>query len=218
MNQPNQPQPERRSLVPEPSIREQSSEQRTESATELDRDGEQASQLRPMIYVASLSDYNAGRLHGQWIDATQSPDELLKEIGSMLKTSPIRGAEEWAIHDYQDFPGLRLSEYESIETISRIALGIAEHGTAYALWTSQIGTDDLEFAGQFEDHYVGSWERPEDFANHILDQHGYWAAIDQIPEPTRHYLMLDKARFLRDLKAQYLIIENQGKTYAFEQP
>jgi hypothetical protein len=27
----------------------------------------------PRIYVASLADYNAGRLHGSWLDAARNP-------------------------------------------------------------------------------------------------------------------------------------------------
>jgi antirestriction protein len=35
----------------------------------------------------------------------------------MLADSPIPGAEEWAIHDYEDFEGASLSEYASFETV-----------------------------------------------------------------------------------------------------
>src|SRR5713101_9164870 len=78
----------------------------------------------PRIYVASLSDYNAGRLHGAWINANQEPEELQAAISAMLAKSKEPIAEEWAIHDYEGFEPLRLSEYESIEHVSRIAHGI----------------------------------------------------------------------------------------------
>jgi len=41
----------------------------------------------PRIYVASLADYNAGRLHGCWIDADQSADAIRDEIAQMLAES-----------------------------------------------------------------------------------------------------------------------------------
>jgi len=41
----------------------------------------------PRIYVASLADYNAGRLHGRWIDANQSADSIRDEIAQMLTES-----------------------------------------------------------------------------------------------------------------------------------
>jgi len=36
--------------------------------------------LTPQIYVACLASYNNGFLHGQWIDATQSEEEIYVRI------------------------------------------------------------------------------------------------------------------------------------------
>ena len=46
------------------------------------------------IYVASLSDYNAGILHGTWIDFDQLTDldDLRAAIATMLATSPTAKA------------------------------------------------------------------------------------------------------------------------------
>jgi len=82
----------------------------------------------PRIYVACLAAYNNGRLHGAWIDANQSADDIAAEVQTMLAASPEPGAEEWAIHDYEGFGELRLSEWESFERVASIAAGIAEHG------------------------------------------------------------------------------------------
>lgn len=44
----------------------------------------------PRIYVASLSDYNSGRLHGEWIDLEGLDlDDVQAEIQTMLSESPI---------------------------------------------------------------------------------------------------------------------------------
>lgn len=51
----------------------------------------------PRIYVACLAAYNSGMLHGEWIDADQSADELHEGVQRMLKASSQPGAEEWAI-------------------------------------------------------------------------------------------------------------------------
>lgn len=66
---------------------------------------------RPQIYVASLSDYNAGRLHGRWIDAATTDEELGEEVGAMLAT------------------------------VARIGRGIAEHGHAFAAWAAHVGNE-----------------------------------------------------------------------------
>ena len=47
----------------------------------------------PKIYVADLAAYNAGRLRGIWIDATQEPDEIHAEVQAMLAGSPEPVAE-----------------------------------------------------------------------------------------------------------------------------
>ena len=36
--------------------------------------------LNPRIYVACLAAYNAGYLHGAWIDANQTADQIEDEI------------------------------------------------------------------------------------------------------------------------------------------
>src|SRR5205085_7828465 len=92
------------------------------------QESEAATPPAPRIYVASLSDYNAGRLHGAWIDATQDPAQIHENIAAMLAAGREPPAEEWAIHDYDNFGPVHLSEYEDIAAVSRIGRGIAEHG------------------------------------------------------------------------------------------
>lgn len=41
----------------------------------------------PRIYVASLSDYNAGNLHGVWIEDCTDEDTMATEIAAMLRAS-----------------------------------------------------------------------------------------------------------------------------------
>ena len=67
------------------------------------------------IYVASLSDYNNGRLHGRWIDANQDFQAIWDEIGEMLAGSQDDPADEHAIHDASGFGAYRVGEYDSIE-------------------------------------------------------------------------------------------------------
>lgn len=42
----------------------------------------------PRLYIACLAAYNSGRLHGEWIDATQSAEEMQAEIAKILRNSP----------------------------------------------------------------------------------------------------------------------------------
>ena len=93
----------------------------------------------PRIYVASLADYNAGRLHGRWIDADQSADAIRDEISQMLAESKEPIAEDWAIHDYEYFGDLRLSEYEGIDQVAEVAFQISEHGPVFASLLNYLG-------------------------------------------------------------------------------
>ena len=104
------------------------------------------------IYVACLSAYSAGILHGEWIEATADADELKLRVQAMLDRSPEPYAEEWAIHDYEGFG--YLPEYEDLDHIAeRVALW-NEHGqNAIEAYMHNYYRWDLQ---HFEDHYRGS--------------------------------------------------------------
>mgnify|MGYP003675232153 FL=1 len=78
------------------------------------------------IYVACLASYNAGILHGRWVDLSYGPDaeDVWAEINEMLDASPEPGAEEFAIHDSQNLGVVR--EYESIKDLTERAAFISE--------------------------------------------------------------------------------------------
>jgi antirestriction protein len=166
-----------------------------------DGGGERERDDGPRIYVASLSDYNAGRLHGAWIDAAQDVDELHDGVRAMLAASPEPGAEEFAIHDYEGFGPLGLSEFTSLETVSRIAKGIAEHGLGFAAWAANVGADDVETLERFQDVYLGVWPSLEDYATDLFADLGYDDLVDTlIPAWLRPYVEIDVDGFARDLQ------------------
>src|SRR5207247_546543 len=114
--------------------------------------------VQPRIYIASLSDYNAGRLHGVWIDAAQRSEEIWRAVHDLLARSPDPGAEEGAIHDYDGFAPLVLGEWEDLEQVAAIARGIATHGVAFACWADLLGSkrwaSDLD---RFDDAFLGRY-------------------------------------------------------------
>jgi len=120
------------------------------------------------IYVACLAAYNNGQLHGEWIDATQDPEDIQAEVSAMLAASPQPNAEEWAIHDYS-LGGIEIGEWESFDKVSLIANAVQEHGDAFAAYVNHVG---LEYASQdwdsiiqqFEDDYRGEHSSMADFA------------------------------------------------------
>lgn len=155
----------------------------------------------PRIYVASLSDYNDGRLHGTWLDADADPDELADGINDMLARSPTPGAEEWAIHDHEGFGPLHLGEYEDIATISQLGRGIAEHGAAFAHWAEICGTRDPDELARFDDVYLGHWNSAEAYAEELLDDLGIEELLErEVPEHLQPYVTVDVDGFARDLE------------------
>jgi antirestriction protein len=62
----------------------------------------------PRIYVACLAAYNNGCLHGEWINANQDADSLHEEVKKILSASPIPRAEEFAIHDFENFGDVQI--------------------------------------------------------------------------------------------------------------
>lgn len=173
----------------------------------------------PRVYVASLSDYNAGRLHGAWIDAAQETDELDIEIRAMLASSPEPGAEEYAIHDFEGFGPLRLEEYESLETVSRLARGIADHGNAFAHYVAILGSRSAEDLERFDEAYLGHFESTQEYAENLVDDLGYDDLIERaIPESLHPYVHFDTEGFARDLELSGDIStsDGDGGVYVFD--
>lgn len=145
----------------------------------------------PRIYVASLADYNAGRLHGAWIDAAQDADAIQEEVNAMLAKSPEPIAEEWAIHDHEGFGGLKFNEWESFERVSAIAQAMEEHGEGpIGAYLADYPDADLD---DFEETYAGEYDSEEAFADELLDI----GVFGEIPEHLEPYI--DTERIARDL-------------------
>ncbi len=170
----------------------------SDQAGEQRREAEPSPPPMPRIYVASLSDYNDGRLHGAWLDAAQEVEVLYDQVDVMLKLSPLPGAEEWAIHDYESFGSFQLGEYEALEWISAVASGIVEHGYAFAAY-AELVNDQPERLKDFDDAYRGQWESLEAYADELLDDLGATELLEQVPDWLQPYVSLDVAGFARDL-------------------
>src|SRR4051812_16093400 len=94
----------------------------------------------PQIYVACLSAYTAGRLHGEWIDADTDAEQIHADILAMLARSPEPDAEEWAIHDTDGFDGVKIGEYEPLDRVAAIAeLLLQQPGAVVAAFLEEWG-------------------------------------------------------------------------------
>ncbi|MET4131785.1 antirestriction protein [Porphyrobacter sp. MBR-155] len=136
----------------------------------------------PRIYVACLAAYNCGYLHGSWIDAAQDAWAIYDEVKAMLATSPIEEAEEWAIHDYEGFGNVRISEYAGFAYVSGLAAFIAEHGEL-GLAVLDYHNGDLEEANEtLSDRYLGSYASLADYAQEVTED------TNTIPQSLAYYI------------------------------
>lgn len=153
--------------------------------------------LQPEIYIADLSAYNHGYLHGEWVDPTQGKEVLLEEINRILSCSPVleiypdEAVEEFAIHDYSDFYEAELGEYPDLDEVVETACFLLKHGR---LGAALIGyCSNLEEAQKaMEENYCGQFESVEDYAYELLN--------DQITLPSFLEYYLNYKAYARDLE------------------
>ena len=172
----------------------------------------------PKVWVASLSDYNAGRLHGAWV-AVRDEEALWAGIRSVLASSPVPGAEEWAFHDYEGFGPVEPGEYESVEDIACLAAGITEHGPAFAHYANLVGWRDGERLRHFDEAYEGHFEDLAAYGDHLIEAYDFESTIQELPELIIPYLRIDSAAFAREMETGGMIMtsEGDGGVYVFEE-
>ena len=162
----------------------------------------------PRIYVACLASYNAGILHGEWIDVTDA-DSIHEAIQEMLKRSPSPDAEEWAIHDYDGFGPLGLSESEDIGRVAELGALIAEHGEAFAAYADHVGAEYATEDG-FQDAYCGEWDSEQAYAENLFDE----LYAHEVPEHIAPYI--DYEAFTRDLFiSDYFSVDRASGVHVF---
>lgn len=137
---------------------------------------------QPRIYVACLAAHNQGLHHGAWIDADTEAWTIWDGIKAMLASSPVAGAEEYAIHDYEGFGPVRIAEYAGIERVADTAKFLGEHGEVGAEVLAYFGGDLAEAREAMIDRYLGCYAS---LADHI--QEAMEGAIE-IPQALRFYV------------------------------
>jgi antirestriction protein len=140
----------------------------------------------------------------------------------VLRSSRQPGAEEWAIFDHEGFGPLRLSEYESVERISRLGLGIAEHGEAFAAFANFLGSSDTKLLDQFEDCFVGKCQSAEAYVEEFLEDAGIDRILDDaLPGYLRDYVRIDTEAVARDMECEGALLAmeaSDGGVFLFHPP
>lgn len=153
------------------------------------------------IYVACLASYNNGILYGRWVSAENGLEHIQAEVRAMLETSLIENAEEYAIHDYDGFERISLSEYTGTEQVVEYADFIEEQGVLGGRLYEHFG--NLEDAVKaLNDHYAGEFESVSDFVEQITDEN------TTIPHSLTYYI--DYEKMARDLEVNDIIAIETG--------
>lgn len=163
----------------------------------------------PSIYVACLSAYNNGYLHGSWVDVSEGADHVREQIQSILKNSPVaEECEEWAIHDFENFGNYRVSEWHDLEELCEIAELIKESESLLPdeIVTSLINDYGIEGAREkIQNDYIGEFRSDLYFTYHYIDEIGLFNGASE--EVTRYF---DYESYSRDIENNAGIVSFDG--------
>lgn len=142
----------------------------------------------PRVYVVCLGAYNNGELHGIWIDCTGDESEFWLGIFDLLSTSPEPEAEDWEVHDFENWHGLKIDKHQSVEEICNWSKLIIKYGkpiASFIRWAKQM--DIAVSSNEFKSRYYGHFKSGEEFAllskevekryhwNDFVDKFPFWS-------------------------------------------
>ena len=170
------------------------------------------------IYAACLASYNAGILHGAWINASDDVEDMQEGITAMLKASPEEGAEEWAIHDHEGLG--EISEYVSMKEVAdRMKLisaaeemGIPADVAVEFANDTDAGQEVEEVILTMMDQFAGVGDTWQEFVETMFEE---THDMEAIPEAVRYYI--DFEAMARDwrLNGEFNLYEANHRTYVF---
>ena len=161
----------------------------------------------PALWVGCLAAYNAGKLHGEWMQASSDTAEMFGAIAEILAASPEPHAEEWDIMDTDNMPA------EAGRTLDRAAAyvaaleGLSHHADAaeiVAAWVDWRGAEEMD-ADKITDAYLGRFDSVEDYAAQYLDDSD---ALREVPAWLRPYV--NTAALGRDMEINGDVYEGKN--------
>lgn len=185
----------------------------------------------PRIYVADLAAYNAGYLHGVWIDLTpeDDTDTVGEQVEAMLAAGTVRfGAatcsakhEEFAIHDYEGFGPVKVDEYDPLDAVLAHVGRMGDDQAAYFAFVDAVGAHE---AAEFEWYEArGPFDDPEEYGwQYMDDQIGNdlagWLERKGMPRDLAACIKFDAEDFLFSARCNGDVQHGtyDGKHYIFE--
>jgi antirestriction protein len=127
----------------------------------------------------------------------------------------VPSAEEWAIHDYEGFAGIKLSESESFDNVAALAELIEEHGEELIEAASDYeSTSDVdELRSIIEDRYRGTYDSREAFAQEMIEE---CYDLKDTPDIIKHHIDWDGIAHDLECGGDYSFIRKGGEVYVFD--
>lgn len=163
------------------------------------------------VYVANLEAYNNGELDGKWFEPALY--ESAEDFEAAVRDIVLHGRDiDYAIHDFDGFYGLRLSEYESLSGVWEGVNAVADtcDTEAFLVWAhdQNLTIGELsEHVDRFRDAYIGTMTAL-DYAYDYVEE----CIFDpSTPEVVKNYFNYEA--FARDLKMGGDVYELTGPGY-----
>ena len=161
------------------------------------------------IYIACLASYNSSILHGKWYELNDYDNEenLLKDIGKMLKESPIPNAEEWEIHDYDSTINSSLLDGYDLEhliALNEVMNTLNEDDIVEEFLKEGITIEEMERKRENLVFYADF----EEYAEHYIDDCCY-----NTKENEFLIRYLDWEKLARDLRIESVYYETKSGIY-----
>ncbi|QLY30423.1 antirestriction protein ArdA [Nocardia huaxiensis] len=181
----------------------------------------------PQIYVTKGMPLRAELTTGTWLDMARPPQDIYAELYAVLGTEEDAGVDRFYIWDYRGFGSFQvttgaigLEGVDSVEILAQIAHGIAEHGQAFAAWTS-AHEDDPASLDRFESAYKGWYASLAAYARHLLEPlHLEEHPRRAVPDVLKGYITVDYAALGDAMISEGDIIAvpaDQGGVWVFDE-
>jgi antirestriction protein len=154
-----------------------------------------AATTTPRVWIGCLASYNAGRLIGEWCEATDV--DVMNDTWEDVKVQAVRAAraageypvyfgepEEPFLADNEGF-GFQVGEYPDWSALAKVGALIEQHGEDFVAFLSWIDGDPLEEADELEDRfaeaYCGSYDDERAAAYDLVSGQG----LGELPPSAR---------------------------------
>jgi antirestriction protein len=160
--------------------------------------------MEAKIYVGTYGKYNGGSIKGEWLDLTKYANKKAF-VKACKKLHKGEHDPEYMYQDYEgilsDMPKTWISESHLSEKVFEYMAHYKddeEKGEAFLNWISHVSyTGDFDYLeSQFEEAYVGKHDSEKDYAEHLADEMGYYAAMEKAGINVFYF---DEKAYARDL-------------------